>query len=157
MVEQNIGVVLSGLAALFSYLAWVRMTTRSRTEIQETLSNYYSGAEFGVNGYIARIQNVTVTPNQSLEDQIKTNLIPGGAAGSRAKLYLEGPDVFPETSHMVALDGWEQYGITDVEVQGSGFVLEFDTIDENEIREYLKNLDGFFDEVVSEIGEHSDF
>lgn len=78
MVEQNIGVVLSGLAALFSYLAWVRMTTRSRTEIQETLSNHYSGAEFGVSGYIARIQNVTVTPNQSLEDQIKTNLIPGG-------------------------------------------------------------------------------
>lgn len=144
----GIDTALSGLAAIFAYLAWVRMTTRSRRDVESELKEQYEGGKVLLGKYEgARSGRLVVTPPKGFVEHARINLLPFGNAAGNTKIYVEYPD--PKETTIIAHKAYPEYGIENVSSEGDRILsIEFSTTDPEEIESRLQQLPEILEEVI---------
>lgn len=129
-------VVFAALAALFAYLGWVRVTARPRGEVERALANRFEGITFSAGEYTAEIVNVFVTDDGGLDP--RTLVVPFGRYDGRTRMWFRFHGGRPGD---VAERPVPDHGVTHVEGTDKGVIIEFDTTDDDELRERLESFD----------------
>lgn len=139
------------IAAIFAYLAWVRMTTQRRTDVQETMRNWFEGLFIEENDWQIEITKVTVDTNADNLERLRNNLLPFGVYGDQTTFWChvsshENP--IPANPKIQVPEPGD-YSVDIDRAESETVVFRFDSVDKEEIQNKIDrlDLDGLLNEV----------